>query len=217
MLLCLRGALHLLATTTVLTGAAGCDAFAPSEEGADTLRLKTLWFQSQPGDARPQPAISGEMVYTATGSGQVIARDLATGKERWTTRVGNGRLEGANLVSRSGVVVAPVVSHTVGLDAATGRELWRYEAPIDSVGGGPPNPGTVANIRIAADDEAAYVSAWGPSISALELRTGRIRWTWTPEPDTPFRFGAEGVTLEDGVLFGVLWHAMDFYGSHCEM
>ena len=218
MLLCLRA----LCTLLFLSGAfsvAGCsELFDPPEDSeGDTLRLRTLWFQPQAGYARPQPAVSADLVFTATGSGQVIARDLATGAPRWTARVGSGSLEGSNLVASGGVVVAPVVYHTVGLDAATGRELWRYEAPIDSVGGGPPNPGTVARVRIAADEEAAYVSAWGSSVAAVELRTGTVRWTWTPPPETPFRFGGEGVTLDNGTVYAVSDHALDFYGSHCEM
>lgn len=38
-----------------------------------------------------------------------------------------------------------------------------------------------------------------------------------PPPDTPFRFGGEGVTLSDGTVYAVSDHALDFYGSHCEM
>lgn len=219
MLLCLRSLCKLFILSGTLAASAGCSELfdPPDDSEGDTLRLRTLWFQPQTGYARPQPAISGDVVYTAAGDGRVIARDLATGVRRWTTTVGTGSLEGSNLVASAGVVVAPVVYHTVGLDAATGRELWRYEAPIDSVGGGPPNPGTVARVRVAADDEAVYLSAWGGSVASVGLRTGTVRWTWTPPPDTPFRFGGEGVTLDDGIVYAVSAHALDFYGSHCEM
>lgn len=165
----------LILLSGAIWASAGCELFDPPDETeADTLRLRSLWVQPQAGYARPQPAVAGGLVYTATGDGRVIARDLETGTPRWSATVGSGSLEGANLVASAEVVVAPVVYHTVGLDAATGRELWRYEAPIDSVGGGPPNPGTVARVRIAADDEAVYLSAWGSSVAAVELRTGHV-------------------------------------------
>ncbi|HEY0038480.1 MAG TPA: PQQ-binding-like beta-propeller repeat protein, partial [Longimicrobium sp.] len=208
----------LLVLLASAAGPAACEAVnSPGDGEPAPLKLRTEWYTPQAGNARPMPAAAGSMVYTATGNGEVIARDLATGAPRWTARVGQTRLEGSNLLVRSGVVVAPVVYHTVGLDAATGRELWRFAAPVDSVGGGPANPGTVAKVRIDADDRTVYVSAWGPSVSALELGTGRPRWQWTPEAGTPFRFGAEGVALDGGELFFVADHALDPRGARCEM
>ncbi|HEX8455631.1 MAG TPA: PQQ-binding-like beta-propeller repeat protein [Longimicrobium sp.] len=210
-----RGLLAPLCMAALVLGG-GCRA-AGDPGGGEPVRLRTLWYQAQAGHPRVQPVADGERVYTGTGAGQVIARDLATGAPRWTATVGRGGVEGGNLLVRSGVVVAPVLYHTTGLDAATGRELWRYQAPLDTVGGGAPNPGTVVKVRIAADDEAAYVAAWGPSVAAVELRTGRVRWQWQPEPGTPFRFGAEGVTLDGGEIFLVSDHALDAKGARCEM
>ena len=218
MFLSICSAAPRLIFASTLLAVTGCELFSAPEEGEGRgLQLKTLWYQPHAGYARPMPAALGDLVYTATGAGQVIARDIRTGSARWSVTVGGASLQSANLVARSGVVVAPVVYHTVALDAATGRELWRYLAPIDSVGGGPPNPGTVAKVRVEADDEAAYISAWGASVAAVELRTGRVRWQWTPDPGTPFRFGAEGVALDRGEVFLVASHALDVRGTRCEM
>jgi outer membrane protein assembly factor BamB len=209
------GTRGLLCMAGLLLGG-GCRAAGDPGNG-QPLRLRTVWYQAQSGHPRVQPVADTERVYTGTGSGQVIARDLATGAPRWAATVGRGGVEGGNLLVRSGVVVAPVLYHTTGVDAATGRELWRYQAPLDTVGGGPPNPGTVVKVRIAADDEAAYIAAWGPSVAAVELATGRVRWQWQPEPGTPFRFGAEGVALDGGEVFLVSDHALDPRGARCEM
>ena len=207
-----------LVLLSLVLGMAGCKVLGVVGEDERTSRpLKTVWYQPHTGYARPKPAVLGGLVFVGTGSGQVIARDEGNGAQRWVATVGRGSLQSANLIARSGVVVAPVVSHTVGLDAATGRELWRYTAPIDSVGGGPPNPGTVAKVRIDADETAAYIAAWGPSLAAVDLRSGQVRWQWIPEPGTPFRFGAEGVTLDGGEVFLASFHALDSRGTRCEM
>lgn len=48
----------------------------------------------------------------------------------------------------------------MGLDAVTGRELWRYAAPLDTVDAGPrPNPGQVVEAHVDADDAMVYIPA----------------------------------------------------------
>ena len=95
----------------------------PTAGGAN--RVRERWHQAQPGHSWARPAVAGDVVYFGAGDGQVIARDAATGAPRWAARVGLERVDGANIVVRGGVAAVSVVRHTVGLDAATGRELWR--------------------------------------------------------------------------------------------
>jgi PQQ enzyme repeat. len=69
--------------------------------------------------------------------------------------VGPDAVKGANILVHSGVVVAPVLNYTVGLDARTGQQLWRHEAPKDTTGATPgaaTYPGQVVLSRIGADD-----------------------------------------------------------------
>jgi outer membrane protein assembly factor BamB len=102
----------------------------------------------------------------------------------------------------------------VGLDAATGRELWRYEAPRDTGLGASGNPGLVVAAHLDADDVAVYVPAWGASVSAVDLRTGAVRWTWQPgraPTDTAasgqlFRSGSMGVRVSGDTVFATAWH-----------
>ncbi|MDP9347729.1 MAG: PQQ-binding-like beta-propeller repeat protein [Gemmatimonadota bacterium] len=174
------------------------------------------WYQTQTGHAAAQPAIAGDLVFVGTGDGHVVARDRDSGAQRWAARVGTARIEGANLVARSGVVVAPVLFHTAGLDAATGAELWRYRAPADTVDGGQPNPGSVGSAHVDADDSTAYVPAWGGTIAAVALRSGELRWRWQPEPGIPHRFGAQGVRVSEGTVYATVWHFLNARGTACE-
>src|SRR5438105_10215340 len=145
--------------------------------------VRGKWYQPQSGWARARPAVVGNTVYFGDGYGKVIARDVASGERKWTARLGQQRVDGANILVRSGVVVAPLESYTVGLDASSGRELWRYSAPADTVGVPPGSvalPGEVIESHIDADDNTVYIPAWGASVSAVDLHSGQIRWIWQP-------------------------------------
>jgi len=197
------------------------DATAPGPGG-----VRGRWYQPQAGWARARPAIFGNTVYFGDGFGDVIARDVANGERKWTTRIGRDPIDGANLLVRSGVVVAAAINYTVGLDAASGRELWRYSAPVDTTGV-PPGyvalPGQVAESSLDADDQAVYIPAWGASISAVELTTGNVRWIWQPgriDGDTAasgvFRSGSNGVRVSGDTIFATLWHYVNRQGGFSE-
>lgn len=195
----------------LLPGGLACGNDPTSNTGG----VRERWYQPQPGYAWARPAVLGDLVYFGTGDGQVIARDRATGAVRWTARVGTEAINGAALLVRSGVLVVPVVRHTVGLDAATGRARWRYEAPLDTTGkgGGPAYPGQVVLSHLDADDQTVYIPSWGASIAAVDLRTGAVRWIWSrarSASDTSasgvFPSGAAGVRLSGDTVFATGWH-----------
>jgi serine/threonine-protein kinase len=199
-------------------------ACAGEPTGAAQGGVRERWHQAQPGHSWARPTVAGDQVYFGTGDGQVIARDAATGAPRWAARVGLERVEGANVVVRGGVVVVSVVRHTVALDAATGRELWRYQAPHDTGVGASGNPGVVAASHLDADEAAVYVPAWGASVSALDLRTGAVRWVWQPgraPTDTAasgglFRSGSMGVRISGDTVFATAWHFLVQNGVRSE-
>lgn len=77
------------------------------------------------------PSIGGEVGYSASGVGTVTALDLATGADRWTTKYA-GVVRPA--VVGDGVVYLDVdLEHRiVGLDGATGGELWSIGIDADA-------------------------------------------------------------------------------------
>jgi outer membrane protein assembly factor BamB len=207
--------------------AAGLSAGSCREPTAPPPAPVTRWLASQTGYPYARPAVSGSLVYFGTGDGQLIARDVTTGQERWSVAIGVEMIAGANLLVRSGTVVAPITGYTSGVDETTGRELWRYVSPLDTVasrgGGVPPNAGYLVKTHIDADDQTVYIPAWGASISAVDLRTGVARWVWRPGAsagDTamtgPFRSGAEGVRLSGDTLFATVWHHLTQNGVTAE-
>jgi len=165
------------------------------------------------------------MVFFGTGYGQVIAREIASGASLWTATISRDGINGANLVVRSNVLIAPTVFQTVALDAQSGQELWRYEAPKDTVGvsSSLANPGQLVDARIDADNELVYIPAWGASVSAVGGRSGALRWVWQPgviDGDTAssgvFRSGSMGVRISGDTLFATLWHDTNRAGGTSE-
>jgi outer membrane protein assembly factor BamB len=197
------------------------DATGPGSGG-----LHERWYQPQSGWARARPAVSGIAVYFGDGNGELIARDVETGKRLWTTKIGPHPIDGANILVRNRVVVAPVLNYTVGLDAISGRELWQYNSPDDTVGvppGYPAYSGSVVEAHIDADGQTVYIPAWGASVSAVELNTGKARWVWRPgriEGDTAtsgvFRSGSNSVLVSGDTLFATLWHYVNRPGGYSE-
>jgi outer membrane protein assembly factor BamB len=165
-------------------------------------------------------------VYFGDGLGDVIARDVRTGSQIWIARAGQEAVNGANILVRSGVVVAPLYTNTVGLDAVTGRQLWRFNAPDDTVGvpsGYGALPGTVAASTIDADGQTVYIPAWGASVSAVDLHSGATRWIWQPgriDGDTAtsgvFRSGSMGVRVSGDTVFATMWHFVNGNGVYSE-
>jgi outer membrane protein assembly factor BamB len=201
----------LIPLLVILVGSCRGSSTGPSAGG-----LRERWYQSQTGSSRSRPAINGTTVYFGTGDGQIIARDVNSGAQLWAAKVSQEAIEGANLIVRTNVVVAASVFHTTGVDALTGRELWRYESPKDTVGAPPggANPGSLIDSRLDADNQMVYIPAWGASVSAIDLGTGAVRWVWHPgviAGDTAtsgvFSSGSMGVKVSGDTVFSTLWHA----------
>jgi outer membrane protein assembly factor BamB len=193
---------------------------------ADDSGVRQRWRSPQNGRSSARPAVFGDLVYFGTGEGRIVARDRTTGAERWSALVAKptAGVRGANIVARSGVVVASVDPQTVGIDACTGSVLWQYEAPPDTVGfGSEAGPGSVVYTRIDVDNENAYIAAWGASISSVNLRSGGVRWIWRPARATsdtsaagPFRSGSTAVRVSGDTVFATVWHYLDRLGARSE-
>lgn len=201
----------------------GCST---SQTGPGSSSIKTLWYAASVGVSYAQPGVDSTTAYFGTGHGEVMARDRRSGDLRWATSVAQTGVSGARILVRRGIVVVPIARSTVGLDAATGQQLWSYTAPQDTVGAGAAGsfgPGQVVQSRIDADSTTVYIPAWGASVSAVDLRTGAARWTWQPSrapTDTAssgvFRSGAMGVAVSGDSVFVLAWHYLTRLGVPSE-
>lgn len=166
---------RIVACMTALATVAGCRNGPTGTEGNEAA---SRWFQPQTGYGQARPAALDDLVFFATGAGEVIARDRDSGVPRWTTKIANEQISGYNFTVTEGVVAVSVSYQTVAMDVRTGAILWRYSAPLDSLGPRPPAPGYVLGARITAASGTVFIPAWGASVTAIHARTGQPRWTW---------------------------------------
>jgi alcohol dehydrogenase (cytochrome c) len=137
-------------------------------------------------------ALSGEYLYLGTSDVHVVALNVHTGKVVWDTKIGNNKIReqinGGPLVAAGKVMVGtagtgigakPGGPQLVGLDATTGKELWRL--------------GTIAKPGEPGGDSwngIPFMSRSGASI-------------WTPgsyDPGTGLAYFGTGNTYDTGPL-----------------
>ena len=177
--------------------------------------VRQRWYQRQLGWGDSRPVVVGNTVYFTAGDGWMVAYDTRTGAVRWARQLAHEEISGPNLVARHGVVVAALTWTTIAVDAASGRELWRYYAPPDTTGTGSTvaAPGEVVLAHLTVDDQVVYVPAWGGTVSAVDVLTGAVRWTWRLgrlPTDTAtsgvFRSAAAGVAVGGDTVYATVSH-----------
>ncbi|MEV5496661.1 PQQ-binding-like beta-propeller repeat protein [Nonomuraea fuscirosea] len=161
------------------------------------------WSFPADGYLEGAPTVSGDAVYAAGGGGRVYAMDASSGRLRWSraiseyvsgppqvagdlvyaedsgialhaldTRTGQPRWRyssrdlGFHFLATRGRVILCAGSEIIALHAATGRRLWRFRT-ADSCDWSRPQQagGTV------------YIDDYAGVVHALDLATGRPRWS----------------------------------------
>lgn len=176
-------------------------------------RFRQVWYVPQVGYGQARPTIVGGAAVFATGNGELVARMSATGKILWSQQIAAEQISGGNLIARAGAIIAPISYTTIAVNATTGKILWSYSAPIDSLNssGRSLAPGYVAGARIDADDATVFIPAWGASLSAVDVRSGRPRWVWR-DTVSEFRSGAVGARVSGDTVFVSCWRFLDTQG-----
>jgi outer membrane protein assembly factor BamB len=86
---------------------------------------KKVWSAST-GPVSSTPLVSGKTVYVGTDDGNLVALDLATGKERWRY-ASRGSVLSAPVVSGDSVFFANDRDKVIALDRDSGKWRWEYE------------------------------------------------------------------------------------------
>ena len=147
----------------------------------DAASGKEKWHGQTAGRVRTSPAVDASQVYAGSADGRVYAFDRATGAQKWKFET-----EGVKLFSgdfgydRRTVQSSPAVANgTVfigardgwiyAIDAATGKERWRFDHKISWI-----------NTSPAVIDGVVYAgSSDGQFVQALDAASGKELWRAT--------------------------------------
>lgn len=171
---------------------------APPAMGAVTaLDLRTgklLWTTALDVRSGPAVDVGRQLVYVTTATG-VAALDVADGRVRWQKAIPHGDLRHAPILrllagAREVLIVTDSGGEVYGLDPArAGEQVWQARVA------GEHDAGQI-DWGAAADHRNVYVGSAALGLTALDLATGRLRWT-AVVPRAP----AHAVTAIPGALF----------------
>ena len=103
------------------------------------------------------------------GTGAVVALGSTQGRELWRAPMENS-VKGAIVCCRGLVIAQDVERHVRAFAAETGALVWSFD--VEGWSCDPLNAGLVVDER----QNVVYVG-YGPRLSALDIVTGRLRWT----------------------------------------
>jgi polyvinyl alcohol dehydrogenase (cytochrome) len=153
-------------------------------------KLKLKWAFGFPGDimAFGAPTVFNGTVFTGSASGVIYALDAHSGCTHWTFEA-NGPVRAAILAVRSGprtvLVFGDQIGWAYGLDAVTGRQIWRTHVAdheATRLTGSPVEHDGVVYIPAASWEETRSLDAQYPcctfrgNLTALRVRDGSLVW-----------------------------------------
>ncbi|MBU2993756.1 PQQ-binding-like beta-propeller repeat protein [Octadecabacter sp. 1_MG-2023] len=177
------GPTHLIAHPAL--GTALAPVFSTNIGQGNTRRLRIT----------ADPIVASGRVFTLDAESQVVATSTA-GETLWSRNLkpdtDNARdASGGGLAAAGSVILATTgFGEVVALDGATGGEIWRQD--LDA-------PGTSAPTIVG---DLAYVVARDGRAWAIELGSGRVRWTVsTTAPTANYSGGAGAAVNADVAIF----------------
>lgn len=148
--------------------------FAPDLDHRPPFRK--LWEFDAGSLVEFPPVVAYGRLYFGTLRGRLFAVDAETGEVAW--RVKLGRCTAASPAVGDGVVYQPIMYPTpcsssgdvpgfmAAFDADTGEELWRFRA------------GVIESSPLLIDG-TLYFGSWDRKMYALDVRTRKVRWTFS--------------------------------------
>ena len=121
------------------------------------------------GEGRGTPAADTATAFFLSKRHQIVAVDMASGRERWrVSTLGTGPETMGTRVVRAGEMVVAGDYEVVGVERRTGLLRWRFAPRV--------GPGAGMHLGQASGDEV-FTGSVGGYLHAIDARTGRARWS----------------------------------------
>jgi polyvinyl alcohol dehydrogenase (cytochrome) len=165
--------------------------------------LNLKWAFGFPGATAVygQPTLAAGRVFVGNNTGYVYSLDAATGCVHWSFQARSGVRNAISIgevkgqgSARYAAYFGDVRANVYGIDAATGRQLWRTKVDENGLAGVTGAPALFDGrlyVPVASREEAAGTSATYPcckfrgSVVALDANTGKQIWKTYVIPDEP--------------------------------
>jgi outer membrane protein assembly factor BamB len=150
-----------------------CSARIPGVDGeviAFDARSGAIRWRRVIGPVESSPLIAGDSVYVGDWSGSIYSLSLATGRTRWTYRVG-AQIKGSISLAEGRLYVGAYDGRLYALDAASGRPVWRADGQSGLFG-----RGTFYSTPAVAYGRV-YIGSTDGKVYSYGARSGRLRWS----------------------------------------
>jgi outer membrane protein assembly factor BamB len=141
--------------------------------------LKLLWTHETGDDPiDSSAAIVNGTVYVGAGTGDLIALDLATGKQRWKYATGNLIGESSPAVGPDAVYVGDLAGLVHAVRLADGARLWTFKTGAE-IKSSPVLVSAGSPLRTPAQrgaSDVVLIGSYDTHLYAIDARSGRLRW-----------------------------------------
>lgn len=125
--------------------------------------VEVEWTQQDESDIGAGIVATDELAIHSNTAGEVIARDIETGKQEWSFQTG-GKIYSTPAVKDDNVVVASTDSTIYNLDARNGSVLWKVKT----------NKSIVASPVI--DQNSVFIGSSEDKFRSIRLSDGELWW-----------------------------------------
>jgi outer membrane protein assembly factor BamB len=162
--------------------------FGPASQGLltalDPATGAAIWEAPMTGATMSDgaPAVADGRVYVGNQTAdRVIAYDAGTGAQLWVSSAVLGGWQDGVPTAAGGRVFIGANNGIAARDAATGADLWSFRSPYPSHVSSGATPSTPA-----VDGDTVYMGFPSGAVTALDARTGAVRWDRLLPGDTYF-------------------------------
>jgi outer membrane protein assembly factor BamB len=150
----------------------------------------TLWTVKTQGPIGSSPAVVGDVAYVVAGDKRVLALDVATGAQRWTSE--DATYAGTPTVAGDRVLVIGVDGSISALGTMDGQVAWRTPSALMANS----TPVVVGDLVVAGGSDR--------TLHAFDIRTGAKSWAAATGGNFPRSPSTDGSLVfiggEDGVV-----------------
>ena len=152
--------------------------------------LRVLWQWEGGESVESSAAIVGGAVYFGTGTGELVALDLETGKLRWKYKAGESIGESSPAVSGGIVYIGDLEGVVHAVRAANGQKVWTFKTS-----------GEVKASPVVAEGKVV-IGSYDGSLYGLDALTGKLAWTYKTEGQVHSSAAVVGGRVVIGTLDG---------------